>query len=142
MLYSGIALAGANRRSEAGVAGDDGIVTADEFARMDLSRVRGIVITGCDTGLGDYVTGEGVYGLRRALERAGAGSLTLALWPVDDQAAARWALAFYDGLWRQGLSPATANRLAMRRVRQELRNLKLADRPRLWAAFVDSGVAQ
>jgi len=141
MLYSGIALAGANRRGGAGATGDDGIVTADEFARMDLSRVRGIVITGCDTGLGDYVTGEGVYGLRRALERAGVGSLTLALWPVDDQAAERWALAFYDGLWRRGLSPATANRLAMRRVRQELRNLRLADRPRLWAAFVDSGIA-
>ena len=142
MLYSGIALAGANRRAEAGAAGDDGIVTADEFTRMDLSRVRGMVITGCDTGLGDYVTGEGVYGLRRALERAGVGSLTLALWPVDDQAAARWALAFYDGLWRRGLSPATANRLAMRRVRQELRQLRLADHPRLWAGFVDSGIAQ
>jgi CHAT domain-containing protein len=142
MLYSGIALAGANRRSEAADAGQDGIVTAEEFARMDLSHVRGMVITGCDTGLGDYVTGEGVYGLRRALERAGVGSLTLALWPVEDQASARWALAFYDGLWRRGLSPATANRLAMRRVRQELKDLRLPDRPRLWAAFVDSGIAQ
>jgi CHAT domain-containing protein len=120
MLYSGIALAGANRRAQAAGAGEDGILTADEFSRMDLSHVRGMVITGCDTGLGDYVTGEGVYGLRRALERAGVRSLTLALWPVDDQAAARWALAFYDGLWRRGLSTSTANRLAMRRVRQEL----------------------
>ena len=139
MLYSGIALAGANRRAQAASAGEDGLLTADECARMDLSNVRGMVITGCDTGLGDYVTGEGVYGLRRALERAGVRSLTLALWPVDDQASARWALAFYDGLWRRGLSPAAANRLAMRRVRQELRAARMGDHPRLWAGFVDSG---
>jgi len=139
MLYSGIALAGANRRAQAASAGEDGILTADECARMNLAHVRGMVITGCDTGLGDYVTGEGVYGLRRALERAGVRSLTLALWPVDDQASARWALAFYDGLWRRGLSPGTANRLAMRQVRQELRLARMGDHPRLWAGFVDSG---
>jgi CHAT domain-containing protein len=105
MLYSGIALAGANRRAQAANADEDGILTADECARMNLSNVRGMVITGCDTGLGDYVTAKASYGLRRALERAGVRSLTLALWPVDDQASARWALAFYDGLWRRGCRP-------------------------------------
>ena len=139
LLYSGIALAGANRHLPESAVSTDGIVTADEFASLDLSNVRGMVITGCDTGLGDYVSGEGVYGLRRALERAGVRSLTLALWPIDDQAAARWSFAFYDGLWRHGRSPAVSGRDAMRQVRGELRAAGLDDLPRRWGGLVVSG---
>jgi tetratricopeptide (TPR) repeat protein len=139
LLYSGIALAGANRHLPESTTSTDGILTADECASLDLSRVRGMVITGCDTGLGDYVSGEGVYGLRRALERAGVRSLTLALWPIDDQAAARWSLAFYDALWRKGRSPAVAARDAMRRARAELLATGQHDAPRRWGGLVVSG---
>jgi CHAT domain-containing protein/tetratricopeptide (TPR) repeat protein len=139
LLYSGIALAGANRHHPESATSTDGILTADECASLDLPRVRGMVITGCDTGLGDYVNGEGVFGLRRALERAGVRSLTLALWPIDDQVAARWSLAFYDGLWRHGHSPARSGRDAMRQVRSELQAAGLDDAPRRWGGLVVSG---
>ncbi len=139
LLYSGIALAGANCRTGATGHGADGILTADEFAGLDLSRVEGMVITGCNTGLGEYVTGEGVFGLRRALERAGVRSLALALWPLDDQASERWSIAFYEGLWNRGLPPALANREAMRTVRTELRAAGQDDAPRRWGGMVVSG---
>ena len=72
LLLAGFALAGANRRQAAGVEDEDGILTAEEIASLDLSGVEWAVLSACDTGVGEVRAGEGVFGLRRAFQVAGA----------------------------------------------------------------------
>src|SRR5262249_12143374 len=77
-LLSGLALAGANQRNERSKSpgdaeGDDGILTAEEIASLDLRGVEWAVLSACETGIGPIQEGEGVLGLRRAFEVAGAG---------------------------------------------------------------------
>ncbi len=87
---SGLALAGANNRNAARESEEDGILTADEISTMDLSRVEWAVLSGCDTGVGEVKASEGVFGIRRAFQAAGVGSLIMSLWPVGDENAERW----------------------------------------------------
>ena len=72
LLLSGFALAGAKRRRAGGTGDEDGIVTAEEIAAMDLHGVEWAVLSGCETGVGKLLAGEGVFGLRRAFQMAGA----------------------------------------------------------------------
>ncbi len=69
LLHSGLALAGANRRDSSG--GEDGILTAEEAASLDLEGTEWVVLSGCDTGTGELLDGEGILGLRRAFESRG-----------------------------------------------------------------------
>ncbi|MGB1014314.1 MAG: CHAT domain-containing protein, partial [Nannocystaceae bacterium] len=80
LLRSGVALAGANKR----VGSDDGILTALEVASMDLRGTELVVLSACETGVGEIEAGEGVYGLRRALTLAGTRAQVMSLWKVDD----------------------------------------------------------
>src|SRR5262249_41921145 len=72
LLLSGIALSGATRRLAATSTGEDGILTAEEIAALDLGGVEWAVLSGCATGDGKLLPGEGVFGLRRAFRVAGA----------------------------------------------------------------------
>ena len=81
LLRSGLALAGANVRSD---TGDDGILTAMEAAGLNLWGTKLVTLSACDTGVGEVKNGEGVYGLRRAFVLAGAETLVMSLWPVSD----------------------------------------------------------
>lgn len=139
LLLSGLALAGANRRDQDRPdGGEDGILTAEEIARMNLSSVEWVVLSGCETGLGRIVAGEGVLGLRRAFEAAGAGTLVMSLWPVEDGAARLWMLRLYEAR-AEGLSAAESAARASREMLAEQRRRGRTTHPFFWGGFVSSG---
>jgi CHAT domain-containing protein len=131
-LRSGLALAGANRFA---ASGDDGIVTAMEVADLDLRGTPLVVLSACETGVGEAVSGAGVFGLRRAFQEAGAATLVLSLWKVHDEATAEIMRLFYEEL-KRGTGRAAALRkaqLALRKEHPEWRH------PFYWSAFIVSG---
>lgn len=107
---------------------DDGILRADEIARLDLNGCRLVVLSACQTGLGEY-NSEGVYGLQRAFKLAGAQSILMSLWSVDDRATAELMTEFYNGLIA-GKDPDDALTSAQRTLRAK------GYSPDKWAAFV------
>jgi CHAT domain-containing protein len=139
LLLSGLALAGANRRNDAGPGDEDGIVTAEEIASLDLSGVEWAVLSACDTGVGDVKAGEGVFGLRRAFEIAGAGTLIMSLWSVEDEATREWMQRLYEARLVKGLGTAEAVREASLRVLAARRQRGESTHPFYWGAFVAAG---
>jgi CHAT domain-containing protein len=131
LLRSGLVLAGANQLSS---GPEDGILTALEAASLDLAGTRLVVLSACETGLGDVQTGEGVYGLRRALVIAGAATQVMSLWKVVDEETRDLMIAFYDQLG-QGQGRSAALRAAQLRVLQDSRT----SHPFFWAGFIVSG---
>ena len=116
LLFAGAntALSGHSERLDKSV--HDGILTAREISLLDFSQADIVVLSACETGLGD-VTSEGVFGLQRAFKMAGAQTLLMALWKVNDDATRLLMAAFYRNL-NQGMS----KREAFRRAQQEVRN--------------------
>ena len=139
LLLSGLALAGANHRSDAGTGEDDGILTAEEIATMDLSGVEWAVLSACDTGVGEVRAGEGVFGLRRAFQIAGARTLIMSLWSVDDEATREWMRELYEARLLRKLSTTEAVREASLSVLNARRQRGESTHPFYWAAFVAAG---
>jgi CHAT domain-containing protein/tetratricopeptide (TPR) repeat protein len=133
LLRSGLVFAGANARRSAGGT-DDGILTALEVADLDLQGTRLVVLSACETALGRVTSGDGVYGLRRALVLAGSESQIMSLWKVDDDATRLLMTDFYARLRRgEGRGDALRNaQLAL------LAHPGTAD-PFYWAAFISAG---
>ncbi|MCP9887849.1 CHAT domain-containing protein [Cyanobium sp. ATX 6A2] len=96
LLRSGIVLAGANNPDLD--PNDDGLLTALEATALQLDGTEMVVLSACSTGSGDIQSGEGLYGLQRALTVAGARSTLLSLWKVDDAATAEFMVRFYRRL--------------------------------------------
>ena len=144
-LLSGLALAGANVRPTPS-GRDDGILTALEVAELDLAKVELAVLSACETGLGEVAGGEGLLGLQRAFQVAGACSVVASLWKVPDIQTQNLMARFYENLWRKGLPPRAALRAAQLEMLREgyQRGLVPIDEPRktervppfYWAAFV------
>lgn len=131
LLRSGLALAGANALSS---GGEDGILTALEASGLDLWGTRLVVLSACETGVGKVSNGEGVYGLRRALVIAGAESLVMSLWQVDDLATRDLMTRFYKKLERgEGRSAA------LRSAQLETLAKPAQRHPFYWAAFQPTG---
>jgi CHAT domain-containing protein/tetratricopeptide (TPR) repeat protein len=131
MLRSGVALAGANTC----VSGpDDGRLTALEVSALDLYGTRLVVLSACETGVGEPTQGDGVYGLRRALVLAGAETQVMSLWPVDGAATADLMTEYYQGLARGG-----GRSEAMRQVQLALLHDGRTEHPYYWASFIVSG---
>ena len=139
LLLSGLAFAGANRRAAAGHDEDDGILTAEEVASLNLQGTEWAVLSACDTGLGEIKAGEGVFGLRRAFQIAGARTVIMSLWSVDDQATRLWMRALYDGRLNKNLNTADAVREASLTVLRARRARGQSTHPFYWAAFVAAG---
>ena len=99
---------------------------------MDLSRVKLVVLSACQTGLGE-IDSEGVYGLQRGLKKAGVGAYITSLWKVDDEATSIWMSIFYRNL-RSGASFANAFYGAQEELRQ-VQDGKF-NKPYFWASFI------
>jgi CHAT domain-containing protein/Tfp pilus assembly protein PilF len=130
-FLSGLALSGANRGKD---GDDDGVLTALEVAGLDLLGTRLVVLSACDTGLGEPKNGEGVQGLRRALVLAGSESQVMSLWPVTDEGAKELMIEYYRALQRgEGRSEG------LRQVQLRMLRSKQWRHPFYWAAFIQSG---
>ena len=136
---SGLALAGANHRQEIDGTGEDGILTAEEIAAMDLKGVQWAVLSACDTGLGSFIPGEGVLGLRRAFQVAGVRSVIMSMWAIHDESARTWMEHFYRGRWNQGRDTAEAAWEASRALLRARRARGESDHPFYWAGFTAAG---
>lgn len=139
LRLSGLALAGANRRAQARAEEDDGILTAEEVATLDLQGVEWAVLSACDTGVGEIKAGEGVFGLRRAFQVAGARTVIMSLWSVEDQATRAWMRTLYEGRFQKKLSTADAVHQASLTALRDRRARGLGTHPFFWAAFVAAG---
>lgn len=125
-------------RPDPAAGGEDGILTAEELAALDLRGVDLVALSACDTGRGKVAAGEGVFGLRRAIEIAGARSTLMSLWPVPDRPSSSFMTRFYRS--RLAGTPAQdAARDAAREALRELRQREQPEHPYLWAGFVTAG---
>jgi CHAT domain-containing protein len=140
LLRSGIVLAGANaigdKETAAGV--EDGWVTAEEIALLNLRGTELVVLSACQTGLGDVKSGEGVYGLRRAFLYAGAGTLVTSLFEVPDKDTRDLMARFYAAL-KTGQGKLAALHAAQLDLLQRRRQTGGAAHPFYWASFVMVG---
>ena len=135
MLRSGLALAGANTWLRAGSLpeeAEDGLLTAEDVTGLDLLATELVVLSACETGLGQVRVGEGVFGLRRAFVLAGAKTLIMSLWKVPDEQTRGLMESFYDRL-QAGEGRADALRQAQLALKA-----KYPD-PFYWGAFICQG---
>ena len=139
LLLAGFALAGANHRNAAGPDEEDGILTAEEIASLNLTNLDWAVLSACDTGVGEVRVGEGVFGLRRAFQVAGARTLIMSLWPVEDETTRQWMKALYSNRFARGMSTIDAVHEANVEVLRLRREAGLSTHPAYWAGFIASG---
>ncbi len=130
LLRSGLLLAGATTAA-AGRA-EDGILTAYEALNLNLTATNLVVLSACETALGDVVQGEGVYGLQRALKVAGARQLIMSLWKVDDQVTMELMTHFYREYLKHGKA-GPALKASQLIVKEKYKH------PYYWAPFVVVG---
>jgi CHAT domain-containing protein/Tfp pilus assembly protein PilF len=131
LLRSGLALAGFNQRRS---GDDDGALTAMEAAELDLWGTKLVVLSACDTGVGEVKNGEGVYGLRRALVLAGSESQVMSLWQVSDKHTRDLMIAYYRALLR-----GEGRGEALRSTQLKMLRGGNQQHPYYWASFIQSG---
>ena len=132
LLRCGLCFAGANQILQDSLphnGQDDGILSALEIAQTDLRGLDLVVLSACQTACGDIYQGEGVFGLQRGFKKAGAQSILMSLWEVDDEATHLLMTEFYLG-WTSGMTKKDALRNAQSIVKE-----KYPD-PQDWAAFI------
>lgn len=131
LVRSGLALAGGNARSS---GNDDGVLTALEVAGLDLEGTEFVVLSACNTGVGDTRSGQGVSGLRRALVLAGSQRQVISLWPIADRATRHLMVAYY-----RRLLSGEGRTEALRNVQMQMLSSPRTRHPFYWAGFIQSG---
>ena len=133
LLRSGLILANGNFAWQHGsnpYEKEDGILTALEISNLDLSNTDIVVLSACETGLGDVEESEGVYGLQRAFKMAGVEIIVMSLWAIPDKETAEFMQLFYTN-WKQTNKVRLAFRNAQKKMSEKYKN-----DPEKWAAFV------
>ena len=132
LLRSGLALAGFNERAS---GDEDGVLTALEASQLNLLGTQLVVLSACETGLGDIANGEGVYGLRRAFAIAGAETQLMSLWQVDDFGTQSLMARYYENL-----TAGMGRSESLRQVQLEMiHSQSRYAHPFYWAAFITTG---
>ncbi|HNG94430.1 MAG TPA: CHAT domain-containing protein, partial [Acidobacteriota bacterium] len=131
LLRSWLFFAGANR---GGNEDNDGIMTALEAAQLDLWGTKLVTLSACETGVGEAKTGDGVYGLRRALVLAGSEAQMMSLWSVSDQGTRELMVKYYTRL-----KAGEGRSEALRNVQLEMLKDPRRQHPFYWASFIQSG---
>jgi CHAT domain-containing protein/Tfp pilus assembly protein PilF len=131
LLRSGLALAGVNQHRS---GDDDGLLTALETASLDLWGTKLVVLSACDTGVGEVKNREGVYGLRRALVLAGSETQVISLWPVSDRETRRLMTGYY-----RRLQKGEGRGEALRQIQLEMLKGAKLRHPYYWASFIQAG---
>ena len=131
LLRSGLALAGANLHKS---GENNGVLTALEAAGLDLWGTKLVALSACDTGVGEVKSGDGVYGLRRALVLAGSESQVMSLWPVSARGTRDLMIKYY-----QARQKGVGRSAALREVQLGLLKRKERQHPYFWASFIQSG---
>lgn len=129
LFRSGLLFAGANNAKFSKVADNDGILSSYEISKLDLSGVNMVVLSACESGLGDIYGSEGVYGLQRAFKLAGVESLLVSLWKIPDEETSKVMKLFYKYYTNPNYSKEQALKKAQLEYRKENSN------PYFWGAF-------
>ena len=132
MFFSGLLFAGANNvwtGKELANGIEDGILTAEELSRIDLDGCRLVVLSACNTGLGDINNIDGVFGLQRGFKKAGVSTILMSLWKVPDEETNILMQNFYQ----QYLSGKSAHQ-SLRLAQEQL--IKAGKTPYYWAGFI------
>ena len=139
MLRSGLYFAGADRTLAGKTTAEglnNGVLTALEAGNLDLRNTELVVLSACDTGEGDVQNGEGVFGLRRGLQEAGAQEVLMSLWSVPDRETLELMKRFY-AKWLAGVEVHTALKEAQLEMRKDVRvSHDGKELPFYWGAFV------
>ena len=142
LLRSGLALAGANRLMDENQRSDssaeDGILTAFEASGLNLIGTELVTLSACETGVGEVKNGEGVYGLRRAFQHAGARAILMSLWKVPDKETCDLMDNFYKN-WLSGQTKKEALRQSALKVLNACRSKYGAAHPLFWGGFILAG---
>jgi CHAT domain-containing protein len=133
LLHSGLVFAGANTDR------DDSILTAQQIASLDLSGVDWAVLSACNTGSGVLKDGEGVLGLERSFRVAGARSVIMTLWPVDDEITGQFMHLLYAERFGKRATTADSAWNAARQLLSQRRAAGKSTHPWYWAGFVSAG---
>ena len=136
LLRSGLFFTGANtflhKEKTSYTEEENGLLTAYEAMNLDLDKTELVVLSACETGLGDIQNGEGVFGLRRAFQQAGAKTVLMSLWKVNDEATQELMSSFYKN-WISGMTKREAFKKAQLEIRSKFPS------PYYWGAFVMVG---
>jgi CHAT domain-containing protein/Tfp pilus assembly protein PilF len=140
LLRSGIALAGANTTLQSrSYEKSDGIVTAEKILGLRLRGTDMVVLSACDTGVGEVKAGEGVFGLRRAFTQAGTRSLVMSMWSVPDTETKELMVEFYKNVQSGRMNHCQALRQAALKEMKIVKERYGYANPLFWGAFVFMG---
>ena len=134
MTRSGLIFSGAENTMNGEIlAGDNGWLNSSEVSLLNLRGTELVVLSACKTGTGDVQNGKGVYGLQRAIRVAGAESLIMSMWEVDDKATQELMTYFYDYWIDKKMTKKDAFNKAQQKIREKYKH------PYYWGAFIMLG---